>query len=404
MLLSFLLATIILLPIGVGQAVAQQGSKKGEELLTALETESFLAEEKLPDQPFGRVETFEPDGTYEGEIGTAVATIKKVGDVAFTVFSTPEEAYNAMPLGKGDLIDIQGYPAIGPLIKKSKATGYAAVGPVLVVAFSDAEDAELVAFDLMEVGVARAARLAGEPEPYTPDGASAETPTAEAPAETPTPDPALMTPTPEVVDMDCVDFTYQEEAQAVLDADPNDPFNLDPNYDGIACALLPSQSAAQPVEPTAAPDQGGGKKDKKKNRQEEISCDILAPEEAQALLDADPSLAAVLDPSGDGIACDPADFGDGGSGTTDVSAPEDLDCIDFTFQEEAQQVFNADPSDPYNLDPNDDGFACSSLPFANADVNAVPNTGSGSGLGIWALAAVAAAVTGGVAVARRRTA
>jgi len=40
-------------------------------------------------------------------------------------------------------------------------------------------------------------------------------------------------------DLDCEDFQTQEEAQAVLLADPADPNNLDPNGDGVACALLP---------------------------------------------------------------------------------------------------------------------------------------------------------------------
>ena len=399
-----LLALMLVLPLGATNAEAQQGSKRDEELLLALETESFLDNEKLPDQPFGRVETFEPDGTYDGEIGTAVATIKKVGEVAFSVFTTPEEAYNAMPIGKSELTEVKQYPAIGPILKKSKATGYAAVGQVLVVSFSDAENAEQVAADLLLAGVERAQRLQGNPEPYNPDGTQPAEPTAEptAPAgATATPDPNVP-PTPEVVDMDCVDFTYQEEAQAVLDADPNDPFNLDPNFDGIACALLPSQNAAQPVDPTPA--ETGEKKDRKKNRQQgEVSCDVLAPEDAQLALEEDPTLTPLLDPNGDGVACDPGDLGDGGSGATDVAAPEDLDCIDFTFQEEAQQVFNADPSDPYNLDPNDDGFACSSLPFSNPDVNAAPNTGTGTPLPLGLLAAVGAVLAGAAAVARRRT-
>ena len=41
-------------------------------------------------------------------------------------------------------------------------------------------------------------------------------------------------------DFDCEDFETQEEAQAILDEDPADPNNLDPNQDGIACALIPS--------------------------------------------------------------------------------------------------------------------------------------------------------------------
>src|SRR5215207_671533 len=43
-------------------------------------------------------------------------------------------------------------------------------------------------------------------------------------------------------DLDCEDFETQEEAQAVLDEDDTDPHNLDPNRDGIACALLPSSA------------------------------------------------------------------------------------------------------------------------------------------------------------------
>ena len=34
---------------------------------------------------------------------------------------------------------------------------------------------------------------------------------------------------------DCADFAYREEAQAVLDADPDDPNNLDPDLNGVAC-------------------------------------------------------------------------------------------------------------------------------------------------------------------------
>lgn len=41
----------------------------------------------------------------------------------------------------------------------------------------------------------------------------------------------------------CDDFTYQEEAQAVYDADTSDPNGLDGDNDGIACEALPSQPA-----------------------------------------------------------------------------------------------------------------------------------------------------------------
>src|SRR5215216_5160812 len=62
-------------------------------------------------------------------------------------------------------------------------------------------------------------------------------------------------------DLDCEDFETQEEAQATLDQDPADPNNLDPNHDGIACALLPSaedRAAALADEAAAAQDANTG--------------------------------------------------------------------------------------------------------------------------------------------------
>jgi hypothetical protein len=47
--------------------------------------------------------------------------------------------------------------------------------------------------------------------------------------------------------LNCEDFTYQDEAQAVLDADRTDPNRLDeddPAGDGIACESLPNRPAA----------------------------------------------------------------------------------------------------------------------------------------------------------------
>jgi micrococcal nuclease len=40
-------------------------------------------------------------------------------------------------------------------------------------------------------------------------------------------------------DYDCKDFKTQREAQAVLDADPSDPYRLDRDKDGKACESLP---------------------------------------------------------------------------------------------------------------------------------------------------------------------
>jgi competence protein ComEC len=75
--------------------------------------------------------------------------------------------------------------------------------------------------------------------------------TTSGPAVTPTitPIPSPTTPTPTsleaacgpcaVTDCNCSDFDTQAEAQACLNADPTDPFNLDGDNDTIACESLP---------------------------------------------------------------------------------------------------------------------------------------------------------------------
>ncbi|MGI9252133.1 MAG: hypothetical protein ACR2J8_00160 [Thermomicrobiales bacterium] len=224
-------------------------------------------------------------------------------------------------------------------------------------------------------------------------------------------------------DMDCIDFQTREDAQAALDANPDDPYNLDPNGDGIACALLPS--AADPATADQPPAENTGKKRDKGAQPVEITCVTLSQEDAQTALDDGSGDPAILDPDGDGVACEaeelaPADPGaadksgkrdkkKGGNDTAGESAaepsgkkgasstPEDIDCIDFTYQEEAQAVYLEDPTDPYNLDPNGDGFACSSLPSKDPRVSAVPATGTGPDVlglplvGVFAAAAAFAA-------------
>ncbi|MCK8437076.1 excalibur calcium-binding protein [Streptomyces sp. D2-8] len=65
-------------------------------------------------------------------------------------------------------------------------------------------------------------------------------------------------------------------------------------------------------------------------------------------------------------------------------ARQDLDCRDFSFQEDAQAVFDANPSDPNRLDEDqgpDDGIACEALarrgiisPTASASPSAAVTT------------------------------
>ncbi len=47
-------------------------------------------------------------------------------------------------------------------------------------------------------------------------------------------------------DLNCSDFTYQHEAQAVLDQDPSDPNGLDADGNGIVCESLPTAANPPP--------------------------------------------------------------------------------------------------------------------------------------------------------------
>jgi len=251
-------------------------------------------------------------------------------------------------------------------------------------------------------------------------------------------------------DFDCEDFETQEEAQAVLDSDAADPNNLDPNGDGIACALLPSEAnldaASEPDGAAAQPADDRAQRRAARQQNGEaanpeppaaVSCnDFKSAAKAQAAFDEDPVANAALDADGDSIVCTEADVPSDPAGGQNEERPnrrdqseparnqsdeepadvvideprrsqtmEDLDCVDFDFQEEAQLVYGQDPADPFNLDPNADGFACSSLPFADPQVSQVPKTGIGplfaQGLGGLALLGAIASMCGFAVLHRR---
>lgn len=99
--------------------------------------------------------------------------------------------------------------------------------------------------------------------------------------------------------------------------------------------------------------------------------DFDTQDEAQAVLDEDPSDPHGLDRDGDGVACESlpsgssANAGDGASDTRDNDEQEtqaDFNCGDFDTQAEAQAVLDEDPGDPHGLDRDGDGTACESLP------------------------------------------
>jgi hypothetical protein len=60
-------------------------------------------------------------------------------------------------------------------------------------------------------------------------------------------DSSATPPAAVAADLDCIDFAFQEDAQAVYDRTPGDPHNLDPSGDGFACSSLPSRTAGAPM-------------------------------------------------------------------------------------------------------------------------------------------------------------
>src|SRR5215212_7477900 len=61
-----------------------------------------------------------------------------------------------------------------------------------------------------------------------------------------------------------------------------------------------------------------------------------------------------------------------------AAAQNVFNCSSFGTQEEAQAVLNSDPSDPNNLDGDNDGIACEDLPRGG---NVTTDPGPGSCLG-----------------------
>src|SRR5215210_7868013 len=153
-------------------------------------------------------------------------------------------------------------------------------------------------------------------------------------------------------DLDCEDFETQEEAQAALDQDPADPNNLDPNHDGIACALLPSaedRAAASADDAAAAQDANTGNQ---------------TAEERRA------ARKAARQQNQDGQATEDATPADSGNQTqeerraarqaNETEAPA-VTCADYETQEEAQAAFDEDPEGLAGLDADANGVACEEL-------------------------------------------
>ena len=203
----------------------------------------------------------------------------------------------------------------------------------------------------------------------------------------PTPTPTITpTPTP-IQDRNCSDFGTWAEAQDFYESEggpTSDPHRLDRDGDGIACQSLPG-----------AP----GRASSSKTTDSRNCSDFNTWSEAQDFYESEGGPASDphrLDRDGDGIACQslpgaPAKNSPSNSSTeptptpttaptpapvptaptlveTPTPEPEDThNCSDFGAWSEAQSFFESEggpASDPHNLDGNNDGIACQSLPGA----------------------------------------
>jgi hypothetical protein len=165
--------------------------------------------------------------------------------------------------------------------------------------------------------------------------------------------------TAHAADRNCTDFRYQEDAQAVLEADPTDPNNLDSSHDGKACETLPSRgsstttTAPTTTTPTTATEPANS--DAVVVVQTTVTTTTTPSTTSSTTTSTTASTSTTTDDS-DSDESDDSESDDDNSSSG--SSSDDRDCADFASQADAQAALTAKPSDPDNLDADDDGIAC----------------------------------------------
>ncbi|MGZ8749390.1 MAG: hypothetical protein ACXWYP_00785 [Pseudonocardia sp.] len=147
--------------------------------------------------------------------------------------------------------------------------------------------------------------------------------------------------TAQAQDLNCRDdFRYQEDAQVVPDANPADPNNLD----GKACETLPSRGTAAattttepvPITPTV----------------------VAYSLNAVNALDSGTGTSGTASTTTSATSTDTTTATTTATTTSSGTSGDDRDCADFASQADAEAALTSEPSDPDNLDADDDGIAC----------------------------------------------
>ncbi len=192
-------------------------------------------------------------------------------------------------------------------------------------------------------------------------------------------------------DLNCRDFTYQEQAQDVLDADRSDPNHLDDEGDGIACESLPRRSSGGPTTATttkttptsttkSATDAPVGYSTATTTTSTTTSTTQETTSSTTTSTTTTTTSGSGSD-SGSNSGSDSDSDADDDSSSSDTSG-DDRDCADFASQADAQAALDADLSDPDHLDADVDGIACEDR-FGNAgqQVQVHPSGGVDTGGG-----------------------
>jgi hypothetical protein len=188
-------------------------------------------------------------------------------------------------------------------------------------------------------------------------------------------------------DLNCRDFTYQEDAQDYLNAHPGDLDDLDGNGDGVACEWLPHRpkgdttttattttTTSTTTSATAAP-AGYSTATTTTSATEGTTTSTTSTSTTTTTTsgsDSDSGSSSGSDSDSD------ADDDSSSSATSD----DDRDCADFASQADAQAALDAELSDPDHLDADVDGIACEDR-FGNAgqQVQVHPSGGVDTGGG-----------------------